>query len=148
MAPYARALAYPKCPYSPRLSARTPFAYSRGRPQLASLPPCISPTISEPADVSLDGKGHPRPASTLRRSACAQRPSHAMLTRCILGARPHHGRLLCLARVGPHHKSEAHSISQHHTLVPHGMPDMPSCLSAWLFNFPTVRRHQRTSMDG
>ncbi|KAL0462038.1 UNVERIFIED_CONTAM: hypothetical protein Slati_0091400 [Sesamum latifolium] len=65
-----------------------------------------------------------------------------LLTRCILGARLHHGRLLCLARIGQHHKSEAHSICQHHALIP---PNMPSCLSAWLHNLPTVRRRPKTA---
>ncbi|KAL0448205.1 UNVERIFIED_CONTAM: hypothetical protein Slati_1948400 [Sesamum latifolium] len=78
-----------------------------------------------------------------------------LLTRCILRARLHRGRLLCLARVGPHLKFEAHSICRHLAVIPHIMPDMPSCLSAWLHNLLAVRRcpmiahlSQRTPMDG
>ncbi|KAL0462758.1 UNVERIFIED_CONTAM: hypothetical protein Slati_0163400 [Sesamum latifolium] len=58
----------------PRVGRRgaPPLASLSGRPRLASLPLCVSATISERADASFDGKGHPHPASVLRRSACAR----------------------------------------------------------------------------
>ncbi|KAL0401344.1 UNVERIFIED_CONTAM: hypothetical protein Slati_4164300 [Sesamum latifolium] len=85
-----------------------------------------------------------------------QRPSHV---HCSLGTsigpRLRRGRLICLARVGPHLKSDAHSICRLLEMIPHGTPDVPSCPSAWLRNMPTVRRRpttahlsQRTPMDG
>ncbi|KAL0336676.1 UNVERIFIED_CONTAM: hypothetical protein Sradi_4879500 [Sesamum radiatum] len=44
---------------------------TRSQPQLASLPPCILSTISEPVDASLDATEHPRSASALRHSPYA-----------------------------------------------------------------------------
>ncbi|KAL0427249.1 UNVERIFIED_CONTAM: hypothetical protein Slati_2899700 [Sesamum latifolium] len=101
------------------------------------------------------GASSPRLGITTLRML-PQRPSHV---HCSLGAsvgpRLRRGRSVCLARVGPHLKSEAHSICRHLAMIPHGMPVMPSCLSARLNNMPTVRRRpttahlsQRTPMDG
>ncbi|KAL0408453.1 UNVERIFIED_CONTAM: hypothetical protein Sradi_1779700 [Sesamum radiatum] len=100
----------------------------------------------------LDGKGHPRPP----RHCGARTPTSCpTLTRCIVGPRLRRGRFVCLARVGPHLKSVAHSVCRHLTMIPHGTPNVPSRLSAWLHNLPTVRRRptathlsQRTLMDG
>ncbi|KAL0420329.1 UNVERIFIED_CONTAM: hypothetical protein Slati_3055800 [Sesamum latifolium] len=77
----ARALAYLKCPCSSEALGPHALASLTGWPRLASLPLCVSAAISEPADASLDGKGHPRPASALRRSATPV--SCPLLTRCI-----------------------------------------------------------------
>ncbi|KAL0395153.1 UNVERIFIED_CONTAM: hypothetical protein Slati_4481500 [Sesamum latifolium] len=75
-----------------------------------------------------------------------QRPFHV---HCSLGAsvgpRLHRGHSVCLTRVGPHLKYEAHSICRHLAMIPHDMPGMPSCLSAWLNNMPTVRRRPITA---
>ncbi|KAL0416679.1 UNVERIFIED_CONTAM: hypothetical protein Slati_3499800 [Sesamum latifolium] len=59
-----------------------------------------------------------------------------LLTRRIVGPRLLRGHLACVARVGPHLKSEAHSICRHLAMFPHGMPGMPSCLSPRLNNMP------------
>ncbi|KAL0329408.1 UNVERIFIED_CONTAM: hypothetical protein Sradi_4927500 [Sesamum radiatum] len=87
------------------------------RPQLASLPLCVSPIISKPANVSLDGKEHPRSVSALRCSACA--PNALLMSNAYsvhLGAHLRRGRLPCLARVGPYVKSKAHSAALPHDL--------------------------------
>ncbi|KAL0439049.1 UNVERIFIED_CONTAM: hypothetical protein Slati_2387900 [Sesamum latifolium] len=51
-----------------------------------------------------------------------QRPSHVL---CSVGASVgpclRRGRLACVARVGLHLKSEAHSICRHLAMIPHGM---------------------------
>ncbi|KAL0413858.1 UNVERIFIED_CONTAM: hypothetical protein Sradi_1587500 [Sesamum radiatum] len=77
-------LAYPECPCLPEALASLALASRSGRPRLASLSLCVSATISEPADASLDGKGHPHPASALRRP---QRSSHVQR---LLGASSAH----------------------------------------------------------
>ncbi|KAL2235966.1 UNVERIFIED_CONTAM: hypothetical protein Sindi_1328800, partial [Sesamum indicum] len=74
-----------------------------------------------PVDTLFNGKEHHHSASALRHYACA-RNTHlsSHITRYILGARPHHGRLPCLARVGQHHKSKAQSIYRQFAALPHG----------------------------
>ncbi|KAL0303847.1 UNVERIFIED_CONTAM: hypothetical protein Sradi_6252800 [Sesamum radiatum] len=154
-APHACALAYPKCPCSPEALGPHALAPRCGRPRLASLPPAFRPHLDTCRRI-LDGKGHPRPVSALRRAACARTPiSCPTLTRCIVGPRLRRGRPVCLARVGPHLKSVAHSVCRHLAMFPHGTPDVPSRLSAWPQYLPTVRRRptaahlsQRTLMDG
>ncbi|KAL0444542.1 UNVERIFIED_CONTAM: hypothetical protein Slati_2176900 [Sesamum latifolium] len=74
------------------------LASHRGRPRLACLPPCVSPTISKPADASLVARGIIAPP---RHYGAAHAPATPVscptITRCILGARLCLGRLLCLA---------------------------------------------------
>ncbi|KAL0408208.1 UNVERIFIED_CONTAM: hypothetical protein Sradi_1755200 [Sesamum radiatum] len=68
---------------------------------------------------------------------------------------PSCGHPVCLARVGPHLKSVTHSVCPHLAMIPHGTPDVPTCLAACPQYLPTVRRRptaahlsQRTLMDG
>ncbi|KAL0301504.1 UNVERIFIED_CONTAM: hypothetical protein Sradi_6427200 [Sesamum radiatum] len=66
-------------------------------PNLASLPSSISPSISKPTDVPLDGKEHPSSALALRAPYALAMPILCpMFTGCVLDAGLCCGRLLCL----------------------------------------------------
>ncbi|KAL0439179.1 UNVERIFIED_CONTAM: hypothetical protein Slati_2400900 [Sesamum latifolium] len=71
----------------PRLSARIVLPSLSGRPRLASLPLCVSATISERANASFDGKVHPRPTS-----------DHV---HCLLGASSAHAFFIAVLRASP-----------------------------------------------
>ncbi|KAL0429237.1 UNVERIFIED_CONTAM: hypothetical protein Sradi_0549700 [Sesamum radiatum] len=95
----------------------------------------------------LDGKGHPRPASALRRPLAPATPVSCPTVHSVhRRPTPMPCRSMCLARVGPLLKSVAQSMCQCPAMIPHGTPKVPSCLPTRLHNMPTVRRRPRPTV--
>ncbi|KAL0293852.1 UNVERIFIED_CONTAM: hypothetical protein Sradi_6916900 [Sesamum radiatum] len=89
----------------------------------------------------LDGKGHPRPASALRRPLAPATPISCPTVHSV------HRRPTPMpwpfyvprpSRTAS--QSVAQSMCQCPAMIPHGTPKVPSCLPTRLHNMPTVRR--------